>query len=130
MEKNLIEKGILSKDGHIDKNKINLITGAMTQSFTEMVWASVGGDMETINRFTDILVKMNTDKERQNLFRFIQMCYGLMGVKFPDEATGIINNAEALEYYIFSFTADFGELIQEHIMNHSQVSRHKKAQFL
>ncbi len=115
MDKILIEKGILSQDGKIDKNKINLITGAMAQPFAEMVWGSVGGDMETINRFTDILVKMNTDTDRQNLFRVIQMCYGLMGVIFPDEAAEINKNAEALEYFIFSFTADFGELIQEYV---------------
>ncbi len=117
MDKILIEKGILSQDGKIDKNKINLITGAMAQPFAEMVWGSVGGDMETINRFTDILVKMNTDTDRQNLFRVIQMCYGLMGVIFPDEAAEINKNAAALEYFVKLYSIYTASAIEYRVDN-------------
>ena len=67
----LIDKGIISKNGEICKDKINLVSGAITQPFAEMVWASTGGDKETINRFTDILVTMNNDTERDRLFNII-----------------------------------------------------------
>ncbi|MDO5396515.1 MAG: hypothetical protein Q4G33_01170 [bacterium] len=113
----LIENGILLPNGEICKNKINLVSGAMTQPFAEMVWGSTGGDKETLNRLTDILVTMNTDTDRDKLFKLIQMLYGLMGVKFPDEAFYISRHKEALKYFIFSFIADFGEIIQEYISN-------------
>ena len=67
----LIDKGIILKNGEICKDKINLVSGAITQPFAEMVWASTGGDKETINRFTDILVTMNNDTERDRLFNII-----------------------------------------------------------
>ena len=112
---NLIDKGIILKNGEICKDKINLVSGAITQPFAEMVWASTGGDKETINRFTDILVTMNNDTERDRLFNIIQMCYGLMGVMFSDEAACMNKNSSVLKYFIFSFIADFGEIMQEYL---------------
>jgi len=113
-KKLLIEQGILFPDGQINKNKINLISGAVTKPFAEMLWGVTGGDMETINRVTDILVTMNTDVERNNLFKIIQMLYGVVGVMFPEQAAYMSFENNALEYFIFSFTADFGEIIQEY----------------
>ncbi len=37
------------------------MAGAITQPFAEIVWAATGGDWETINRLTEILVTMDTD---------------------------------------------------------------------
>jgi hypothetical protein len=34
--------------------------------------------MDTINRLTEILVAMNTPKDRGKLFKIMQMLYGLM----------------------------------------------------
>ncbi|MDR1209680.1 MAG: hypothetical protein LBK41_05135, partial [Clostridiales bacterium] len=96
----LIDKGIILPSGQIRKDKINLVSGAVTLPFAEMVWETTNGDMDTINRLTEILVAMNTPKDRGKLFKIIQMIYGLMGLRFSD--------ADALEYFIFSFILDFG----------------------
>ena len=60
MKNELLDRGIITPSGEISKDKINLVAGAVTQPFTEMVWVTTGGDMETINRLTDILVTINT----------------------------------------------------------------------
>ena len=80
-----------------------------------MVWVAAAGDMDTINRLTDVLVSMNTPTERGKLFRIIQMLYGLMGLQFSDEAAPIGSHPEALDYFIFSFITDFGEIIKDYI---------------
>lgn len=64
MKNELLDKGIITPSDEISKDKINLVAGAVTQPFAEMVWVTTGGDMETINRFTDILVTMNTPADR------------------------------------------------------------------
>jgi len=56
----LIERGILLSFGEISKDKLNLVVGAMTLPFAEMVWVTANGDMDTINRLTEIFVSMNT----------------------------------------------------------------------
>ena len=40
----LLKKSILKPSGEISKDKINLVAGAITQPFAEMVWVTTGGD--------------------------------------------------------------------------------------
>ena len=60
MKNVLLDKGIILPSDEINKDKINLVAGAITQPFAEMVWVTTGGDMETVNRLTNILVTINT----------------------------------------------------------------------
>lgn len=113
MKDQLFNKGIILQSGEISKDKINLVTGAITQPFAEMVWVTTGGDMETVNRLTDILVTMNTPADRGKLFKIIKLLYGLMGLHFSEEAEPMGADPDVLEYFIFSFTADFGEIMQD-----------------
>lgn len=115
MKNALFDTGILLQNGEINKDKINLVAGAITQPFAEMVWLTTGGDMETVNRLTDILVSMNTPADRGKLFKIIKLLYGLMGLPFSEEAEPMGAAPDVLDYFIFSFTADFGEIMQEYI---------------
>ena len=69
--------------------------------------------METVNRLIDVLVTMNTPTDREKLFKIIKMLFGLMGLPFSEEAEPMDAEPDILEYFIFSFTADFGEVMQD-----------------
>ena len=43
MKNELLDKGIILPSGEINKDKINLVAGAITQPFAEMVWVTTGG---------------------------------------------------------------------------------------
>lgn len=102
----LLSKGIILQSGEISKDKINLVAGAITQPFAEMVWVTTGGDMETVNRLTDILVSMNTPADRGKLFKIIKLLYGLMGLRFSEEAEPMDADPDVLEYKArFSYAA-------------------------
>jgi len=75
MKNELLTKGIILPSGEVGKNKINLVAGAITQPFAEMVWVTTGGDMETINRLTNVLVTMNNPTDRGKLFKIIKLLY-------------------------------------------------------
>lgn len=75
MKNELLTKGIILPSGEIGKDKINLVAGAITQPFAEMVWVTTGGDMETINRLTNVLVTMNNPTDRGKLFKIIKLLY-------------------------------------------------------
>jgi hypothetical protein len=115
-----ISHGIVNPSGKVNKDKINLVSGAVTPPFAEMVWLSSGGDAETINRLTSILVSMNTPNEREALFRLIQMLYGLLGLKLSKEASLMAGSDEALEYFAHSFIIDFGEVMHEYFAESTQ----------
>ena len=120
MKNELLTKGIILPSGEIGKDKINLVAGAITQPFAEMVWVTTGGDMETVNRLTDILVTMNIPADREKLFKILKMLYGLMGLPFSEEAEPMGADPAVLEYFLFSFTADFGEVIQDIIADETE----------
>lgn len=120
MQNVLIDNGIILPSGEINKDKINLVAGAITLPFAEMVWVTTNGDMDTINRLTSILVSMNTPADSIKLFGIIQMLYGLMGLRFSDEAALMANHAGALKYFLYSFIADFGEIVQDYVMEERQ----------
>ena len=115
MKNVLLDKGIILPSGEISKDKVNLVTGAITQPFAEMVWVTTG-----VNRLTDVLVTMNTPADRGKLFKIIKMLYGLMGLPFSEEAEPMDADPAVLEYFIFSFTADFGEVIQDLIAEEAE----------
>lgn len=98
MKNELLTKGIILPSGEIGKDKINLVAGAITQPFAEMVWVTTGGDMETINRLTNVLVTMNNPTDRGKLFKIIKLLYGLMGLPFSEEAEPMDADPDVLEW--------------------------------
>ncbi len=114
MKNTLLGRGILLPTGEISKDKINLVAGAVTQPFAEMVWATTGGDWETINRLTEILVTMNTTEDGSKLFKIAQMLYGLLGLRFFEGAAAVGLHPETTQYFLFLFAVDFGEIMQEY----------------
>ena len=108
----LMSKGIVTPNGEINKTKINLVAGAITPPFAEMLWATTAGDMDAINRLTHLFLQMNTPKERDRLFQLIQTLYALLGLQFSEEAIPMGSDPDVLDYFLFSFLADFGECIR------------------
>ena len=109
----LMSKGIVLPSGEINKTKINLVAGAITQPFAEMLWVTTDGDMDAINRLTHLFLQMNTPKERDRLFQLIQVLYALLGLQFSEEAIPMGSDPDVLDYFLFSFLADFGDYIAE-----------------
>ncbi|MGO5024268.1 hypothetical protein ACTQ4E_14460, partial [Lawsonibacter sp. LCP25S3_G6] len=62
--------------------------------------------------------------DRGKLFKIIKMLYGLMGLPFSEEAEPMDADPAVLEYFIFSFTADFGEVIQDLIAEEAEYPRY------
>ena len=108
----LLSKGIVTPSGEINQTKINLVAGAITQPFAEMIWVTTDGDMDAINRLTHLFLKMNTPKERNRLFQLIQTLYALLGLQFSEEAIPMGSDPDVLDYFLFSFLADFRECIK------------------
>ena len=109
----LLEKGIVLPSGEINKTKINLVSGAITQPFAEMIWVTTDGDMDAINRLTHLFLQMNTLKERDRLFQLLQVLYALLGLQFSEEAIPMGSDPDVLDYFLFSFMVDFGETVKD-----------------
>lgn len=117
--KTLTSEGILLPSGEINKAKINLVAGVITQPFAEMIWATTDGDMDAINRVTHLFLKMNTPKERDRLFQLIQALYALLGLQFSEEAIPMGSDPDVLDYFLFSFLTDFGEIVKDYMLENT-----------
>ena len=112
MKNTLLDKGIVLPSGEINKNKINLVAGAITQPFAELLWITTNGNMDTINRLTLLLLEMNNPKDRSRLFQLIQILYALLGLQFSEEALPMGSDPDVLDYFLFSFLDDLGESLK------------------
>lgn len=119
MKNVLLDKGIILPSGEISKDKVNLVTGAITQPFAEMVWVTTGGDMETVNRLTDVLVTMNTPADRGKLFKIIKCSMGLWACPFPRKPSLW---TQTPPFWNTSFFL-YGRLWRSHTRPHSRRSR-------
>lgn len=65
MKNTLLDKGIITPSGEISKDKISLVAEQSRSRSQKWSGVTTGGDMETINRLTDVLVSMNTPADRR-----------------------------------------------------------------
>ncbi len=109
----LLENGTLLPDGTISKDKINLLSGAHTPDFAEMIWTITNGDQSTINRMTDLFTRMYSEGLEQELMDVIGVLHGVAGIQLPPEIEALACHPEARQYYLFEFLLDFDDVIQE-----------------
>jgi hypothetical protein len=111
----LLNKGIILQSGQINKNKINLISGAVTSPFFENVWVTTNGDADTIIRMRNMLTSLFHDGRETEMLDMLQLLYGVLGLQFPEEIEQLAYHQEARQYFLFSFLLDFDDAIQNYI---------------
>ena len=111
----LLDKGILLQSGQINKNKINLISGAVTLPFLENVWVTTNGDTDTIIRMRDILTNLFNDGRETEMLDMLRLLYGVLGLQFPKDIEQLAYHPEAKQYFLFSFLLVFDDAIQDYI---------------
>jgi len=109
----LFENGTLLPDGTISKNKINLLSGAHTPDFAEMIWTITNGDQSILNRMTDLFIRLYSEGLEQELMDVIGVLHGVAGIQLPREIEALACHPEARQYYLFEFLMDFNDVIQE-----------------
>lgn len=67
MKNTLLDKGIITPSGEINKDKISLVAGAITQPFAEMVWVTTGGDKR--HHHTNKRKEQNRERTGKELFQ-------------------------------------------------------------
>jgi hypothetical protein len=111
----LLDKGILLQSGQINKNKINLISGAVTLPFLENVWVTTNGDTDTIIRMRDILTNLFNDGRETEMLDMLRLLYGVWGLQFLKDIEQLAYHPEAKQYFLFSFLLVFDDAIQDYI---------------
>lgn len=114
MNQTLIDKGILRPSGEVVKDKINLISGAHTQPFAEMLWTVTGGDTDTTDRVYTLLSGLYQEGRETEMLEVLRTLYGVLGLAFPDDVELLAEHPEARSYFLFSFLLDYDDIIEDY----------------
>ena len=113
MNQILIDKGILRPSGEVVKDKINLISGAHTQPFAEMLWTVTGGDTDTTDRVYSLLTGLYQEGRESEMMEVLRTLYGVLGLTFPDDVELLAGHPEARSYFLFSFLLDYDDIMED-----------------
>lgn len=67
MKNVLLDKGIILPSGEISKDKVNLVTGAITQPFAEMVRLVFRPDTKAVQRWMVLPICRGSDIHGENV---------------------------------------------------------------
>jgi hypothetical protein len=118
MNQNLLyDKGILLPSGEISRNKINLISGAMTAPFVETIWTFSENDGQAIERISAVLNHMYQKGQEAEMMAILRILFDVLGLQFPEDAELMIKHPEARQYFLFSFLLDMEACMQDFIVD-------------
>jgi hypothetical protein len=111
----LYNKGILLPSGEICKNKINLISGAMTTPLVEAIWTFTDNDAEAMERISATLNHLYHNDHEVEMIAVLRILYDVSGLQFPEDVQLLAEHPEARQYFLFSFLLDMEECMQDFI---------------
>ncbi len=114
MNQTLIDRGILRPSGEVSKDKINLLAGAHTPPFVEMLWTVTGGDTDTTDRLYTLLSDLYQEGRETEMLEVLRTLYGVLGLVFPDDVEQLAGHPEARSYFLFSFLLDYDDVMEDY----------------
>ena len=108
----LFDKGILLKSGEICKDKINLISGAMTSPLIETIWTILEHDAEAMKRILATLSNLYHNDYKDEMMAVLCILYDVSGLQIPEYVALISEHHEVRQYFLFSFLLDMEDCVQ------------------
>jgi hypothetical protein len=108
----LLDKGIILQSGTICRDKINLISGAMTAPLIETIWTFSGYDTEAMERVSAIFTNLYYEGREAEMMAVLRILYDLSGLQFPEDVELLATHPEARQYFLISFLLDMEDCMQ------------------
>lgn len=109
----LVSTNIILSTGEINKDKINLLAGAYTPPFAEMVWTVTGGEAEMVSRVYAVLNALYSEGRETEMLEVLRLLFGVLGLPFPEDVELLAEHPEARSYFLFSFLLDYDDVIED-----------------
>lgn len=109
----LRDKGILLESGEICRDKINLISGAVTAPLVEMLWTFSGNDKCTMDRISTLFTHLYEKGHEAEMMAILRILIDVSGLQFPEDVEQLGVHPAARQYFLFSFLLDLEDCIQD-----------------
>ncbi len=107
----LKSKGILTPQNDINRDKINLISGAITAPFLETLFTFSGNDPGTMDRVSAIFTHLYSEGREVEMLAVLRILYDVAGLQFPEDVELLASHPEARQYFLFSFLLDMDDFL-------------------
>lgn len=111
----LRDKGILLESGEICRDKINLISGAVTAPLVEMLWTFSGNDKCTMDRISALFTHLYEKGHEAEMMAVFRILFDVSGLQFPEDVEHLGVHPDARQYFLFSLLLDMEDCIQNFI---------------
>jgi len=111
----LLDKGIILPSGTICRDKINLISGAMTAPLIEAIWTFSGYDTEAMERVSAIFTNLYHGGREAEMMAVLHILYDVLGLQFLEDVELLADHPEARQYFLFSFLMDMEDCMHDFI---------------
>jgi len=108
------DKGILTAEGEVNLNKINLMTGVIALPFTRLIYESCAGHVDVINEMESLLSGLYYARKYQELYDSLKEMFSDMGYAFSKDIELLSKHPAALEYFLRSFLLDLEDIMQDY----------------
>lgn len=98
----LIKEGVLSTDGHIVLNKINLMTGAYASNLADRI-LEADMDLQEVITYIEQLQKQN---QYMGIYYFLFHLFAALQMDLPYLFIQLPSHTQVLQYYIHELIAD------------------------
>jgi len=112
----LLEKGVISSDGELNRNKLNLVSGATIPQFCDFFWEISLRDKKLVTRLNSLMQTMYVEGRHDEMMNVLFILYGLVGLEFPDDIKLLSESREALTYFLREALLDFDDVFSELIV--------------
>ncbi|MPN54328.1 hypothetical protein SDC9_201998 [bioreactor metagenome] len=107
----LKSKGILTPQNDINRDKINLISGAVTIPFLETLFTFSGNNAGTMDRVSAIFTHLYSEGREVEMLAVLRILYDVAGLQFPEDVELLAGHPEARQYFLFSFLLDMDDFL-------------------
>jgi len=112
-ESALLQNGTIFPDGELNRNKINLISGATIPQFCDFFWDTSLRDKELVTRLNSLMQTMYVEGQHDEMMDVLFILYRIVGIDFPEEIKLLSENREALSYFLREAVLDFDDVFSE-----------------
>lgn len=109
----LHDEGILFTTGELNRNKLNLMSGAKIPQFCDMFWEASLRDKELVTTLCSIMQTMYEKGRHKEMLDVLYLLYGLVGLEFPDVLKLLKDHQEAMSYFLREMLLDFDDVFTE-----------------
>jgi hypothetical protein len=98
---------------NVNRHALDMVSIAAIVPLSDAVFTLSPAPLQYLSRLHGFLSDQYKNDREQESINLLYFIYGLLGIEYADAIAPLRKNPEAASYFVYQFTANLGELIEE-----------------